>query len=323
MLQYGMANPFFSMTTRQALWGGKAHWPDDSLGKIFLPRAIVRFGAMVAQNWTGQEPAVDHKEPLPEHNVVGTTVEQHRYATQILRELNPGYFERAEPFGLFGGSTGQRWYSSDPMPNDAEWLFAFDESKRRATATRPQVDRYRYVCELLKHFLQHGTAPAYERDLHGDRFREIDPAKWIGEHLQFRFDLARYCVSKPFDPRAVEYGGTWIFLDAGILDAIGHEIQINSRAQQAAATTVAATKHNIDEFYCWLVGEMKASPASKPHAKNHHAQIASERFGVGPRKFGECWQQAIEATGADSWARSGAPSGPRKSNRVSNPAAKS
>jgi hypothetical protein len=88
-------------------------------------------------------------------------------------------------------------------------------------------------------------------------------------------------------------------------------------ARVAAAQAVSASKQQVDEFFHWLVGEMKRNLERKPMPKDEFKRKAKAQFGVGDRKFEECWAGAIAETGATSWSRSGAPRGPRKSPRKS------
>ena len=63
----------------------------------------------------------------------------------------------------------------------------------------------------------------------------------------------------------------------------------------------------------WLAEEMKASPESRPHPKDHYKQLARKKFKrLTERQFFVAWDAAILQSGANAWCRAGRPK--RKSN---------
>jgi hypothetical protein len=193
---------------RVEFWRDPDAWPKDSSQFAFLGRIVHDVGRLLyGDSWTGHEPATIPVAPIrpkldgktPEHDI--------RTAIHLLSHFNSSYEERA----VAAHASGE----GPPLPDTAEWAYAYAISKRMSEGSFELLRRFHEVGCLLETLFENGWVQTAIRPNRGGAARPVVPGDWFNEATGAWFATCQIDRNDPFSGIPIIGYGDWIYVELG------------------------------------------------------------------------------------------------------------
>jgi hypothetical protein len=210
---------------RFSFWGMQQGWPNDTASHVFLARAVHAVGkSLFPQEWSGREPVVEKKRPLPERKIEGWTLDA-RAAHHMLVRFYPEFGRPPVPPNRSSGPYAEF--------TDEEWEAATSAIAKANAEIGPAIQRFLKVQQEIIRLAECEKLSTAVRPIAGGDPSPIHRSLWNSEKIFSRFTL---CRMNPQDPFSNGFAGDkfqWIFVTRESLEKCLSALAGSSQSESA------------------------------------------------------------------------------------------